>query len=421
MDLYLLLGIVCSLIFSAFFSGMEIALVSSSRLEVELDVKKGVRFSAHISKLMKKSWRVVGAMLVGNNIALVVYGMYMTTMLDSYLLAYTSNHFIILLIETMISTLVVLFLAEFLPKAIFSLNPNRALSFFKLPFLITYYILYLPTLFIIGLSERMLKSFMKVSIEDETFNFGVVDLNHYLDKLSKRKTTIEEIDNEMLFLQNALEFSSTKARECMIPRNEIKAISIEDITEKLLQMFIDTGHSKVMVFKENIDNIIGYIHSSTMFENTETIKQFIKPILIVPEPMLANNIMKNFISNKKDVAVVVDEFGGTSGIITREDLLEEIFGEIDDEYDTEDLVEIKISDTEFEFSARLEIDYLNEIYKLEIPKNDDYETLAGFILSQTESIPLEKDILEIGKFKIQISKVSESKIDQVILKLIEDR
>jgi len=420
MELYLLTGIISSLLFSAFFSGMEIALVSSSRLEVELDAKKGVRFSKHISGLMKKSWRVIGAMLVGNNIALVAYGMYMTTWLDPYILAYTTNHIFILLIETIISTIIVLFLAEFLPKAVFSLNPNRALNFFKLPFLATYYILYVPALFVIGLSERLLKSFMKLDIEDETFNFGIVDLNHYLTKLSKRKTAIEEVDNEMLFLQNALEFSSTKARECMIPRNEIEALAIEDSSEKLLQMFIETGLSKVMVFRDNVDNIIGYIHSSAMFEKPETIKQHIQPVMIVPEPMMANDIMKNFISNKRNVAVVVDEFGGTSGIITREDLLEEIFGEIDDEYDNEDLIENRISEREFEFSARLEIDYLNENYKLDIPKDYDYETLAGFILHHTESIPEEKEILKIGKFEIHISKVSESKIDQVIFKLTEE-
>ena len=212
MEFYLLIGIACSLLFSAFFSGMEIALVSSSRLEVELDVKKGVFLSGLLSRLMKKSWRVVGAMLVGNNIALVVYGMYMTTWLDPYVFGYTTNPLIILLVETLISTLLVLFLAEFLPKAIFRVNPNRALNFFKLPFLATYYILYLPTLFVIGLSEKMLKTIMKVNIEDETFNFGIVDLNHYLAGLSKRKTTIEEVDNEMLFLRNALEFSSTKSK-----------------------------------------------------------------------------------------------------------------------------------------------------------------------------------------------------------------
>ena len=206
----------------------------------------------------------------------------------------------------------------------------------------------------------------------------------------------------------------------MIPRNEIEALSIEESTDKLLQMFIETGLSKVMIFRDNVDNIIGYVHSSAMFETPYSIKQYLLPIMIVPESMKANDIMKNFISNKKTVAIVVDEFGGTSGIITREDLLEEIFGEIDDEYDNEDLIENKISDKEFEFSARLEIDYLNEIYHLDIPKDDDYETLAGFILSHTESIPLEKELLIIGQFEIHISKVSESKIDQVILKLIED-
>ncbi len=420
MEVYLLIGIVSSLLFSAFFSGMEIAIVSSSRLELELDVKKGVRLSAHISQLLKKSWRVVGAMLVGNNIALVVYGMYMTAWLDPYIMMFTTNQVLILLLETLLSTLVVLFIAEFLPKAIFSLNPNRALNAFKIPFLFMYYILYIPTLFIIGLSEKLLKLLMKEDVKDETFNFGIVDLDHYLEKFSKRKSTIEEVDNEFTFLRNALEFSSTKAREVMIPRNEIEALDIEDDVEKLLSKLIETGLSKVMVYRDNVDNIIGFVHSSSMFENRESIKHHIQSVMIVPESMKANDIMKNFISSKKNVAVVVDEFGGTSGIITREDLLEEIFGEIDDEYDSENLFAKKISENKFEFSARMEIDYLNEAFELELPKGDDYETLAGFILQHTESIPEEGDALIIDKFEIIISKVSESKIEQVILKTIED-
>jgi CBS domain containing-hemolysin-like protein len=420
MEVYLWIGIACSLLFSAFFSGMEIAIVSSSRLEIELEAKKGLLFSEHISNLLKKSWRIIGAMLVGNNIALVVYGMYMTELLNPVLMPYLTSEIAILLIQTLVSTIIVLFLAEFLPKAVVSLNPNRALNVFKIPFLLTYYLLYVPTLFVIGLSERILKLFIKVDIEDETFNFGIVDLNHYLNKMSKRKTTIENVDNEFLFLRNALEFSSTKARECMIPRNEIEAVELEESIDRLLQIFIETGLSKIMVYRDNVDNIIGFIHSSAMFENPDTIKQHIQTVMIVPESMKANDIMKNFISNKKNVAVVVDEFGGTSGIITREDLLEEIFGEIDDEYDSEDLIENQLSETEFEFSARLEIDYINENYDLNIQKDADYETLAGFILSHTESIPSEGDKLSIGKFEIVVSKVSESRIDQVVLKLKEE-
>lgn len=356
-------------------------------------------------------------MLVGNNIALVMYGMYMTEWLDPYILQFTNSQIVVLLIETVVSTLIVLFIAEFLPKAVASLNPNRALSFFKIPFILSYYILYIPTLFVIGMSERMLKIFMRVDIEDETFNFGIIDLNHYLAKLSKSEKSIEQVDNEFLFLRNALEFSSTKARECMIPRNEIQAIEFEDPPEKLLKMFIETGLSKIIVFRDNVDNIIGYIHSSAMFENPESLKTYMQPVMIIPESMTANNIMKSFISNKKNVAVVVDEFGGTSGIITREDLIEEIFGEIDDEYDMEDLIEIKLDDKKFEFSARLEIDYINETYNLNLPEVNEYETLAGFILSHTESIPNEGDHLVIDEFDIYISKVSDSRIDQVILKI----
>lgn len=419
MEAYYITGIVVSIIFSAFFSGMEIAIVSSSRLEIELDAKKGLYLSEHISNLLKKSWRVIGAMLVGNNIALVVYSMYMSSWLIPYITPFTENQFLILIIQTSISTILVLFLAEFLPKAVFNLNPNRAINFFKVPFVLLYYILFIPTMLIIFISEGLLKIFMKVNIETETFSFGIIDLDHYLSGLSKRKTGFEQVDNEFLYLRNALEFSSTKARECMIPRNEIEAIEIEEDTDKLLLKFIETGLSKIMVYNDNVDNIIGYIHSSTMFESPDTMKNHLKPVMIVPESMKANDVMKNFISNRKNVAIVVDEFGGTSGMITREDLLEEIFGEIDDEYDYGDLIEIEISKSHYEFSARLEIDYLNENYELNLPKDNDYETLAGFILSHTESIPDERDDVVIGKYHFHISKVSGSKIDQVILKIID--
>jgi len=413
-----LLGIFCSLFLSAFFSGMEIAVVSSSRLELELDVKKKVFLASIVSRLFKKSWRVVGVMLVGNNIALVMYGIYMTKYLDPFILPYVHNNLAVLFFETLISTIVVLFLAEFLPKTIFRLNPNRALNFFKVPFLLSYYFLYIPSIFIIDLSERFLKIFMKVDVEDESFNFGIVDLNDYLVKVSERESNIKEVDNEFHFLKNALEFSTTKARECMIPRTEIQAVEIEESTEKLLNTFIQTGLSRVMVFRHNIDNIIGYVHSSKMFEKPDLIQEFLSPVIIVPESMTANDIMKKFVAGKSNVAVVVDEFGGTSGIITREDLLEEIFGEIDDEYDTEDLVEKKISDDLYEFSARLEIDYINDNYSLNIPESDDYETLAGYILHHTESIPEVGIMMRIDNFQFNIIEVTENKIELVRFKVL---
>ncbi|HAW51155.1 MAG TPA: hemolysin [Flavobacteriales bacterium] len=416
---YVLIGIVCSLLLSAFFSGMEIAIVSSSRLELELDVKKGIFLSKYISKLIKKSWRIIGAMLVGNNIALVMYGIYMTKWLDPFLLPFIRSEMLLLFTETLISTIIVLFLAEFLPKAIFSLNPYRALNFFKIPLILAYYVLYLPTILIIGLSEKLIKVFMKVDIGDESFNFGIVDLNHYLDSLSKTESRLEEVDNEFLFLTNALEFSSIKARECMIPRNEIEAVEIEEAGEQLLKSFIETGLSKIPIYRGNIDNIIGYMHSATMFEPSDHIMEHLKPVMIIPESMTANNILKNFISARTNMAVVVDEFGGTSGILTREDLLEEIFGEIEDEHDLEDLVEKKLDTNRYEFSARLEIDYINETYGLSIPESDDYETLAGFILSHTESIPRVRETVKIGSLRIQILKVSENRIEQVLISLIE--
>ena len=416
---FMITGILLSLLLSAFFSGMEIAIVSSSRLELELDVKKGVFLSAYISDLIKQSWKLIGAMLVGNNIALVMYGIYMTDWLDPIFKPFIHNELLILLIETLISTVIVLFVAEFLPKAIFSLNPNLALNFFKIPLLLFYYILYIPTFLIIGLSRKSIEWIMKERIDEESFDFGIIDLDHYLADLAKTESRIEEVDNEFLFLKNALDFSSTKARECMIPRNEIEAVEIDEAGDEVLRKFTETGLSRILVYRHNIDNIIGYIHTSAMFESGEQLIEHLQPVVIVPESMTANNILRKFISSRKNVAVVVDEFGGTSGMLTREDLLEEIFGEIDDEYDTEDLIEKKLGEDRFEFSARLEIDYINEHYDLGLPESDDYETLAGFILQSTESIPREGEVVVIGNWEVRVVKVAESKIEQVIIRKTE--
>lgn len=358
-------------------------------------------------------------MLVGNNIALVVYSIYMSSLLNPYIIPRVSSPLLVLLSETLISTIFVLFLGEFLPKAVFSLNPNRSLNFFKIPLIGLYYLLFLPSYIIIGISEGILKLFMKVNIHHESFSFGIIDLNHYLQKMTK-KHVIKDVDNEFTFLRNALEFSSTKARECMIPRNEVEAVELEAGLDELLQKFIRTGLSRIMVYRENVDSIVGYIHSSAMFDSIDQAKNNIQPVIIVPESMKANDVMKSFISGKKNVAVVVDEFGGTSGIITREDLLEEIFGEIDDEHDFEELIRKKISDREYIFSARMEIDYINENFGLNIPESDDYETLAGFILSHTESIPKEGDNIVIGRFGILVTKVSASRVELVRLKIREE-
>ncbi|MEQ8324850.1 MAG: hemolysin family protein [Vicingaceae bacterium] len=415
----IIVGILISLLLSAFFSGMEIAIVSFSRLELELDVKKGVFLSAYLSELFKKSWKLIGAMLVGNNIAVVMYGIYMTDWLDPIILPFVQNELIVLLIETIFSTIIVLFVAEFIPKAIFSLNPNLALNFFKIPLILTYYVLYLPTLLIIGFSRKLIEWIMKETIDEESIDFGIVDLNHYLADLSKTESRIEEVDNEFLFLKNALEFSSTKARECMIPRNEIEGLEIGDASDELLKKFVDTGLSKILVYRDNIDHIIGYIHSSTMFEPSDQLIEHLSPVVIVPESMTANNILRKFITSRKNVAVVVDEFGGTSGMLTREDLLEEIFGEIDDEYDTEELIEKKLGPDKYEFSARFEIDHINQTFDLDIPESDDYETLAGFILHHTQSIPKVGEVVVIENFEISILKVAESRIELVILRKTE--
>ena len=414
MDNYIWGIILITLILSAFFSGMEIAFVTANKFKIELDTKQGDILSAILSKFLKHPSRFIGAMLVGNNIALVIYGIFMAQILEPVIGNYTSNGSVILLIQTLISTIVILITAEFLPKTVFRINPNSILRFFALPIGLLYYILLIPMFLIIGLSELILKYIFRMENVTEDLNFGRLDLEHYLrdvtDRIDDEK---EEMDHEIQIFQNALDFSKVKARECMIPRTEIMAMEVEQSIEELRQVFIDSGYSKVLIYRDNIDNIIGYVHSFELFKRPESIKSILLPVLIIPQSMSANEILELFINQRKSVAVVVDEFGGTSGILTIEDVMEEIFGEIEDEHDKEELTEVVISDSEYLFSARLEIDYLNDTYRLDLPEGDTYETLAGLVIYYYESIPQADARCYIGDYEVTVVKVSDNRIELI--------
>lgn len=420
----LLIPILITLLFSAFFSGIEIAFVSANKLRIEVEKNKNMFSARIIARFLRKPSRFIAALLLGNNIALVAYGIYIAQLLQEPLKnvlliimpAGTGIEALLLLFQTIVSTLIVLIVAEFIPKVLFRINPNSILNFFAVPLNIFYFLFY-PIIFIfIGISELLLKYVFKGAITHPEYSFGVVDLDHYLKEFSTQLPEEVEDFHEIQMFQNARDLGNIKLRECMIPRNEIEAVSTTDSLDTLKELFISTGHSKILVYEENIDNIIGYTHSYDLFHKPASINEIIKPILIAPETMPANKLLSMFMKERKSVALVVDEFGGTAGMVTNEDIIEEIFGEIDDEYDVEDFAETQISENEFLFSARLEIDYLNHKYKLNLPTSDDYETLAGLIISDHEDIPAVDEQIQINDFLFVITRASENRIEEVRLK-----
>jgi putative hemolysin len=421
MDNWLL--VIITLIFSAFFSGLEMAFVSSNKLIIELDKTKGLLSGKINSKLIKHPSDFIATMLVGNNISLVIYGIVMAIIIEPFVFkilpANWSSEFIILIIQTILSTLLILIVAEFLPKVLFRINPNNILKFFALPAIIFYYLFYPIVHFIVFLSKLLLKSFEKEDFSTEPLVFSSIDLGNYVKDVNKESLEKNEIEHELQIFQNAIEFPNIKVRECMIPRTEIIAFEETDSIEHIKQLFIETNLSKILIYNGNIDNIIGYVNTFDLFKLPKTINSILRPVIIVPETMLAKKLLTIFIQQNRSIAVVVDEFGGTSGILTMEDVIEEIFGEIEDEHDTEDLIEKQIFENEYIFSARIEIDYINDNYQLQLPKSNDYETLAGLIIYHFESIPQLNEEIKIGKFLFKILKVSKTHIDLVKLKIVD--
>lgn len=404
-----LIIIFSSIIASAFFSGMEIAFISSNRMHLEIERKKGTWVSKLMLKLADKPQKFIATMLVGNNIALVIYGIFMGDLIMEYL-PIISSDIISLLVQTVISTIIILVTAEFLPKAIFSIYSNQLFKFFALPAWLNY-CLFLPiTTIIIWVSNLFLKLVGGSEVEEEIF---IKDELKYF--LSEQLTDADEedIDTEVQIFHNALEFSEIKSRECMIPRKEIVAVSIDDSIESVRNKFIDTGLSKLIVYRESIDHAIGYIHAFDLFKKPKNIKSALLPVEFVQETELAQNVMNNLIKKRKSVAIVLDEYGGTSGLLTVEDVVEELFGEIEDEHDKISLTEKQLNENEFLFSARLEIDYLNETYNLHLPESESYETLGGMLVTYLENIPKLKEEVQVDDYLLITEKTSETRVEEI--------
>jgi len=422
MDNYLI--ILIALLLSAFFSGMEIAFITANRLKIEVDKNNGSIPASVLSKFIRIPSKFIGAMLLGNNVALVVYGIFMARVLEAPLLnllpPFLDSEISQLLFQTIIATVIVLFFAEFIPKVLFRINSNQIIYAFAIPAYIFYYLFYPVIQLFIGFSEFLLKLFVNVKFSREHLVFSVIDLDHYLKEFSQDHDRTQEVKQEIQMFQNAIDFRSIKLRECMVPRTDIIALEETDNINKLRDTFIASGHSKIPIFRDSIDNIIGYTHSADMFKNPQSIKSIMRSIIVVPEAMLANTVLSTFIQENKSIAVVVDEFGGTSGLITMEDVIEEIFGEIDDEFDIEELTEKKISENEYVLSARHEIDYLNEHYSLNLPESEEYETLAGLIIFYHQSIPELDERIRINNLEFKILEASESRIETISLTIHQE-
>ncbi|MGL5561564.1 MAG: hemolysin family protein [Tannerellaceae bacterium] len=410
--------VLISLAFSAFFSGMEIAFVSANKLRVEIEKKNGVSGSI-IDIFLKNPNQFISTMLVGNNIALVVYGLQMALLLEPMIKLVVHQEAIVVLIQTILSTLLILFAGEFIPKTIFKINPSMALNIFAIPLFAFYIVLYPISIFTSFISQLILRVLGLKKDGVNTRTLGKVDLDYFIQQSIDESSELSEMDTEVKIFQNALDFSNVRLRDCMIPRNEIVACEFNATSDDLRAKFIETGLSKILVYKSSVDDIVGYIHSSELFNKPDDWTKQINTISLVPETMAANKLMKVLMQAKKSIAVVVDEFGGTSGIVTLEDLVEEIFGDIEDEHDVKSLVAKRISETEFVLSGRLEISTVNEKFGLSLPESDEYLTLAGWILHVCQRFPKLNETLKIDKYTFKILNVTSTKIELVRLKLEE--
>ena len=418
MDIYIYLLV--TMAFSAFFSGMEIAFVSVNKMRLEMEKRDGV-VSSIISFFLRNPNNFISTMLVGNNIALVIYGILMAKIIEQQLLgAFIANDFVKALLQTIISTLIILVTGEFLPKTLFKINPNLMLRLFALPLFICYVLLFPVSKLASGISFLFLRLFgVKVSDEVQAKAFSKVDLDYFIQTSLENAEETDEVNPEVKIFQNALDFSNIKIRDCIVPRTEVVAVDKETPLEELKNRFVESGISKIIVYEGNIDNVVGYIHSSEMFRSPKDWRSHIKEVPIVPETMSAHKLMKLFMQQKKTIAVVVDEFGGTAGIVSLEDLVEEIFGDIEDEHDNTSYICTQIGDNEYMLSARLEIEKVNETFDLELPESDDYITIGGLILSRYQRFPKLHEMVEIGPFQFKIIKVSATKIELVRLKVNE--
>lgn len=420
--------IVLSLVFSAFFSGMEIAFISANKIHIEIEKKQEGLLAKILARLTNKPSKFIATMLIGNNIALVIYGFFMGELLMNWFqgmgtFSYSFINVLLtdfsLLTQTIISTLVILLTAEFLPKVLFQIYSNTLLKVLAVPAYLFYVIFSFVSDFIIWISDIILKAFFKTDGDEVQLAFSKIELGDYITEQMETVEEEDEIDSEIQIFQNALEFAEVKAREVMVPRIEITAVELHETPKNLAKLFTETGYSKILIYKDTIDDIIGYVHSYELFKKPKTLKSILLPVELVPETMLIQDILNLLAKKRKSIAVVLDEYGGTSGIMTVEDIIEELFGEIEDEHDSTDLVEEQLEEDKYQLSARLEVDYLNETYKLELPKSEEYETLGGLIVGETGEIPEQDSEIRIDNFKFKILEVSNTKIDLVSLEVFE--
>ncbi|WP_109098129.1 hemolysin family protein [Aquimarina sp. AU58] len=421
MELHIIV-IILSLILSAFFSGMEIAYVSSNKIHIEIEKKQGGFISNILARLTKKPSKFIATMLVGNNIALVVYGFYMGEILMKIIAGYFPEiaGSITLLLQTTISTLVILITAEFLPKVFFQIYSNTLLKAFSFPAYV-FYVVFTPiSSFVIWVSDFVLKKFLKTDGDQVQLAFSKTELGDYINEQMETIEEHDEIDSEIQIFQNALDFSDVKSREVMVPRTEIVGVEKLQSIEEVSTLFIDTGLSKIIVYNNTVDDIIGYVHSFELFKKPKSLRSILLPVVFVPETMFVKDVLNLLTKKHKSIAVVIDEYGGTSGIITVEDIVEELFGEIEDEHDSVELIEEQLSENDYRFSARIEVDHINESYKLNLPEDENYETLGGMIVNHTEEIPQQGEEVKIDGFKIKIIETSNTKIEIVELHVIPE-
>ena len=412
--------IIIALLFSAFFSGMEIAFVSSNKVRAELDMKQKGLLSRILSLFYGNEEQFISTMLVGNNIALVIYGMGMAALLEPVIALVWNQEAFVVLMQTLLSTLLILFVGEFMPKTIFRIDPNATMRFFAPLVWLIYVVLY-PISKFTSMVSKCLMRLGGVKIEHHANALmSKIELDSFIQKSIEERDSQATVEPEMKIFQNALDFSNIHLRDCMIPRTELVAVDIDEVTdEELLHTFVSTGISKVLVYRESIDNILGYIHSSEMFRQHDDWRKSIRPAVFAPESMLANKLMRNLMQQKKSLAIVVDEFGGTAGLVTLEDLVEEIFGDIEDEHDTQNLVARRVGENEYEFSGRMEIGRINEEFGLDIPESDDYQTIAGYILYHYQTLPRLGETVEIKNYRFTILRRKATKIELVRMKIEE--
>jgi CBS domain containing-hemolysin-like protein len=420
MEVSYLIIVLISLVFSAFFSGIEIAFISSNKLQIELQNKQGDMRGKIISGFVQSPGQFIGTTLLGNTISLVLYGIFMAFLLEvplrMLLPASINNEAVILMTQTVISTIIVLITGEFLPKSFFMLNPNSMLNIFAVPFLAIYFLMYPIVWAVVGLSRFFITKVLRLPYSEDKPVFTVTDLNSFIQNHMNQGGEEGKVDIDTKIFENAVEFKTVRIRECMVPRTDLVAVDVNDTIKELKTVFEESGHSKVIVYRDSIDEVIGYCHHLELFKKPKTIDEILTPIIIAPESALANEVLIQFIQERKSLALVVDEFGGTSGIVSMEDIIEEIFGEIDDEYDNDDLIEQKTGEQEYLLSARHEIDYLNDKYGWELPIGD-FETLSGLILSLAENLPKKGESVAFGPYTFTIVTKQDHRIDSVKLKI----